>query len=91
MSYWLSFADMTRPHGQRFLGACVVDADDMLTAVRQAWALGCNPGGEALGHPLPATVEPFIDARWRRRLLTRDECNELELLVFAALTRARAN
>ena len=49
--FWLSFCDTERPVGQQFLGATVVTASDVEEAVRAAWRLGINPGGEvaALG------------------------------------------
>lgn len=44
--WWLSFCDPARPAGQQFLGACIVEAVDEITAVKVAHALGINPGGE---------------------------------------------
>lgn len=47
--WWLSFADASRPVGQQLLGISIVDAPDMATALKVAWATGCNPGGEVNG------------------------------------------
>ena len=47
--FWLSFVDRARPAGQRFLGCTVVKATDMAEAVRAAWRLGVNPGGDVHG------------------------------------------
>lgn len=44
--WWLSFADPDRPKGQQFLGLCIVEAVDEITAAKVAHALGINPGGE---------------------------------------------
>jgi hypothetical protein len=46
--WWLSFVDPDKPVSERFLGACCVKATDADDAVKEAWALGCNPGGEVV-------------------------------------------
>ena len=43
---WLSFRD---PDKNKNLGCCIVTAEDTEDAIEQAWKLGINPGGEALG------------------------------------------
>lgn len=67
--FWLSFADPTRPAGEQFLGACIVEAPDPISAVQMSWALGCNPGGEVKFAVLP--MAPPEDKRGR--LLGPDE------------------
>lgn len=47
--WWLSFADAERPAGEQLLGVAIVEGADMATAIKAAWALGCNPGGEVQG------------------------------------------
>jgi hypothetical protein len=76
---WLSFCDASLPKGSQFLGACIVPGDDVVEAVQAAWRLGCNPGGEALGHVIPSDVEPRIADKWKRRLLTRAECEAMDV------------
>jgi hypothetical protein len=44
--FYLSFCD-----DSGFLGACVVQAFDMFSAVTAAHLHGCNPGGEVMGVP----------------------------------------
>ena len=53
-TYWLSFAD---PDAHQFLGVAVIDIDVdenlpphecVRTAIRKAWTLGINPGGEVM-------------------------------------------
>jgi hypothetical protein len=47
--YWLSWAD-----ANGFNGACVVDAEDFLSAVATANQLGIRPskGGQIMGYPI---------------------------------------
>lgn len=66
--HYLSFAD-TVGGKARFLGAALVEADDTVAAVKEAYRLGCNPGGEVFGMPFER-VPPLA---YRNRLLTRDE------------------
>lgn len=76
--YYLSFADSERPKGTQFLGACIVGpAEDFIAAVKLAHALGCNPGGEVLGHEVPAETALRVPLGDRRRLLTREEIEAL--------------
>ena len=77
-SYYLSFCDPERPAGSQFLGAAVVPGGSMIEAVRNAHMLGCNPGGEVLGQPVPEYLEPHIGTRWRVQLLTREECAAMD-------------
>jgi hypothetical protein len=75
--WWLSFCDPTKPEGQQFLGACIVQARGFFTATLQAHRLGCNPGGECRGSgPIP--LEHKIKERWVNRLLTKEECEEFD-------------
>jgi hypothetical protein len=60
--------DNNRPLGQRHLGCCIVSAASIVEAVRVAWRLGCNPGGEVAG----CEVEPPSPAMIGR-LLTKAE------------------
>lgn len=55
-----------------WLGAVFVEAQDFKAAVRRAWDLGINPGGEVLGF----VDERPIDRRWWNRVLTRAEVDE---------------
>jgi hypothetical protein len=61
--FYLSFADVD---GWR--GAAIVEGGDMTSAVRRAWDVGCNPGGEVMGCPCDEPGEGYKD-----RLLTKDE------------------
>lgn len=45
--WWISFCDPRRPCGDQFLGLCIVQAVDEVSALKVAWALGINPGHEA--------------------------------------------
>jgi hypothetical protein len=67
MWFYISFADSSRPKGTQFMGAVIVRGADIEEAAREAWRLGINPGGEALGVPLPEGQEP--PQKFRERLL----------------------
>jgi len=82
--WWLSFVDPARcapdgqgePGGPGFLGVAIVAASDLLSAVRETHRLGCNPGGEVLGHgPFPIDTIP---ARYFDRLLTKAEIDAID-------------
>jgi hypothetical protein len=73
--WWLSFCDSNKPEGQQFLGCAIVRARGFIGAVEEARAKGCNPGGQALGAPLPDGLK--FDG-WANRLLTREECEEFD-------------
>ena len=78
-SFWLSFcSDSDLPEGSQFLGACIVPGDDVLSAVQAAHMLGCNPGGEVVGHPVPPGMDQYVEDRWRNRLMTRAECEQFD-------------
>jgi len=62
--FYCSFADE-----ERFRGAVLVIAPDVVTAAMVATVLGINPGGEVLGMPCPQDPPE----RWRNRLLTLDD------------------
>lgn len=42
--WYLSFVDHNK-----FMGACVVEGDTLQQAIKRAWELHINPGGEVLG------------------------------------------
>lgn len=67
----LSFANV-----EGFLGGAVVYASDVSDAADKAWDMGINPGGEVLAFPIPEAFT--IPDRFQKKLLTRDECNELD-------------
>jgi hypothetical protein len=73
---WLSFCDPAKPRGSQFLGACLVRARGTATAVRRAWELKINPGGEVRVQIAP---EHFVvHDGWADRLLTREQCAEFD-------------
>jgi hypothetical protein len=52
MRWYLSFVD--KVHGKdKFLGACIVEADNYREAIFQAWMLKINPGGEVAIKEVP--------------------------------------
>lgn len=68
--WYISFADE-----HSFRGAVVVHARGIEDAVARAWALGINPGGEALGLQLPHSVGVPADAI--NRLLSKGDIDRL--------------
>lgn len=82
MSYWwMSFVDADRPKGEgdRFLGGLIIEADNALRMLTKSHALGLNPGGEVMFFKIPEKYEYRIPMDWvDRKLINRDECNELE-------------
>lgn len=54
-----------------FIGGCFVEADDVGSALTLSHLLGCNPGGEVMGAPVPEGFLP--DDSFRNRLLTKAE------------------
>lgn len=75
--WWLSFADPDLPPGRRFLGVCIVEARTLVSAVRHAARLGCNPGGEVRGDALPEEYGTVIGKQHRDVLLNADEARQL--------------
>jgi hypothetical protein len=72
----LYFSDPDKPAGQRCLGACVVTAYGMMTAIQRAWRLGINLGGQVLWYDPPVGLE----SSYFNRLVTSEE--ELGVLGF---------
>ena len=81
--YWLSFVDTNLsappdeqvPGGGGFLGVCIVESTDPISAVTEAHRLGINPGGEVgIYGPMPEGVYP---EHALNRLLTAEEAQAL--------------
>ena len=81
--YYMSFADPSKPKGQRWLGGCFIecympiDATDTTIAVwtsHTARQYGCNPGGEA--YTFDAS-DMHVPASHMYRLLTRAELEDI--------------
>ena len=70
--YWLSFVD--EDTGE-FLGVVIIAGNSLESALRASWRLKLNPGGEALGYPIPDQFVP--PAKHRNRLLEKHEAKEL--------------
>ena len=79
--WWLSFCDPKIHEGSQFLGACIIEGSDGIEAIRAAHRLGCNPGGEVLFHEIDADVVSAIPLRSRNVLLSKSECEFVDLLV----------
>lgn len=77
--WWLSFVDLDRPEGHRFLGVTIIHASSAMAAVRVAHLQDCNPGGEVA--IIPIHVDSDIPPEDRERLLSADEARALMRLV----------
>ena len=73
--YWLSFVDSEKPEGERFIGATIVRSDCIENAIRKAWWLRINPGGEVMGIQIPPEQEAMIKPGWENRLISQAELN----------------
>ncbi len=65
--YYLSFAG-----DEGFRGACVVQADDFISAVQETHRRKINPGGQVMGDEFPA-CETLPSEDYRNRLLSRND------------------
>jgi len=76
MIFWLSFCDPERPKGTQFLGASLVEADDLEQAIRTAHRVGANPGGEVMSMEVPQRTwggcRPHLN-----RLMQREELEKI--------------
>lgn len=87
-TFWLSFCDGDRPEGDQFLGAAIIpDCVNLVDAMQQAYAHGCNPGGEIAGYELPPQAfeedvglrdAPRYTLMSKAELLARDIIREKE-------------
>lgn len=68
--WYISFCE------DRFLGAAIVQARGMAHAILRCHRLGINPGGEALGWPIPENQLP-PPAEARDRLLSKTDLKRL--------------
>lgn len=68
--WYLSFVDVeASPH--RWLGGCYVKASNEVTAAQEAWAQGCNPGGQvALWGPFDDDAMADVTPAMRNVLIT---------------------
>lgn len=63
--WYLSFA------AEKFLGACIIEAEDFVDAVRRSHRMNINPGGSVRGNPIPE--DAVYDPSYRNRLLTKED------------------
>lgn len=71
----MSFCDTNLPVGSQFLGAIVLNAEDIIEGAVRAHELKINPGGQVLGVMVPE--DRIIPEEFCNRLLTRDEAINL--------------
>jgi hypothetical protein len=72
--FYLSFAS-----DEGFLGGCYVVGDNLMDAVKRAWTVGCNPGGQArAAGPIPdEAMDAHVPAGSREVLLSYSELEAL--------------
>jgi len=71
--YWLSFCDADRSEGEQFLGACLIEADNIEDAIRKSHRRKCNPGGEIACVQIGAEYEKNIGRFKLNHLYSKDE------------------
>lgn len=81
-AFWLSFAG-----DDGFHGAVIVHAEDFFTAVMECNLRGINPHGECQGMPIPPEVAANIPDKWKNRILTREECGEVDREMASLLDK----
>lgn len=90
MNLWfLSFVDETLPKGSRFLGASIVEGEDIEEARDKADEEGCNPGGEIAGWIMIPSAAAKVPSYYRNRLMQADEIHNLEEIVNEPFTKSR--
>jgi hypothetical protein len=76
---YMSFADPNKPEGTQFLGAAIVEADDLAEATKKTWRLGINPGGEVLSFEVPEELEHRVyEQNAINKLLSFEDLDSLE-------------
>lgn len=86
MRWWLSFCDPAKPKGEQFIGICIVEAVDQITAVKVTHALGINPGGEVAFMDIredKAAMLSFDLLPYQNKLIPRTEALELAARISA--------
>ncbi len=87
MNTWmLYFSDRNRPAGKRCLGVAIFDleSESVSDAVRRAWDLDINPGGEVFADWWEPGSLPPIPPALRDRLISATEAEEAGLIQAAA-------
>lgn len=78
MAFWLSFADNSRPEGQRFLGGCLIDdAVNFVDAWEQSHRLKANPGNCEVRGSGPIDPEDIPEGYPRNRFISKAEMESL--------------
>ncbi|RPH65017.1 MAG: hypothetical protein EHM89_00310 [Acidobacteria bacterium] len=75
--WWLSFCDSSQSTGQHLLGVALVRGTCHADAVSRAWQLGCNPGGECMGHPVPIDMGDPPEAMRNKLVADKAEIERL--------------
>lgn len=77
--WYFSFADADLPKGTQFLGAVFVRGCSLPDAITRSHVLGINPGGEVASiGPIPDETAQAIPARFRERLMSREDVAEFD-------------
>ncbi len=85
--WWLSFCDTERPEGTQFLGAALVRARNAATAMLEAHAQGCNPGGSIAMWEIPDEVPVAECPEWVNRLMSREEVEMFDIMLADKLNQ----
>jgi hypothetical protein len=76
--WWLSFCDLDKPEGERFLGVVIIQGTDLVNAAARAARKELNPGGEIKGAPIPVDLPTAFTAEFCERLLNKFEAKRAD-------------
>jgi hypothetical protein len=78
--WWLSFCDPELPKGRSFLGVIIIEAIGYAHAIKKAWDMKINPGGEVLGFLVGPVQVPKIPREFYDRLLSKEHLAKADLI-----------
>jgi hypothetical protein len=67
---------MDKPTGQRFIGAAVIEAASLESALVAAMLCNCNPGTDVLGIEIPEEIK--VPKKYRNRLMSISELKDFD-------------
>jgi hypothetical protein len=74
--WYFSFVNRDSPEGDLFLGGLFLQAKSFSGAIKKSHEAKINPGGEALGGPVPPEIP--VDPKWVGRLLSKEDLDKFD-------------
>ena len=75
---WLSFA---KADPDRFTGAVIIEADDIIEATIKTHLQGINPGGQVLSSVIPKEIEHILPTEMINKLMNKKEARALTKMI----------